>query len=89
VALVLSTMSAAVAAGGTVYIVYFACVPTTTLWRDLPEYTVDAYVTLLSLAGLVAGFVALARHNSRRLCTLALLISGWLFVFSALQGSTF
>jgi len=87
-ALALFTVCAVVAAGGTIYLVYFACVPLSTPWTSLPEYGLDGWVMLLALASLIAGGVALARHNSRRLCVTVLLMSGWLFIFACLHACT-
>jgi len=66
IALVSFTVSAVVAAGGVVYLVYFACIPSSTPWTSLPEYRLDGWVMFLALVSLVAGGVALARRNSRR-----------------------
>jgi hypothetical protein len=88
VALALSTASAMFAACGTVYLVYFACVPSSTPWTSLPEYSLDFYVMLLALTSLIAGCIALARGQSRRLCGTVLLTSAWLLVFSFLHAST-
>jgi hypothetical protein len=88
IALALFTVCAIAAAGGTIYLVYFACVPSSTPWTSLPEYGLDGWVMLLAVASLIAGGVALARRNSRRLCLTVLLMSGWLFIFAFLHAST-
>ena len=89
IALTLFTASAMLAAFGTLYLVYFTCVPSSTGWRDLPEYTLDFLVELLALPSVVAGFIALKRGHSRRLCGTVLLMAGWLLVFSFLHAMTF
>ena len=88
VALTLLTASAMVSAVGTVYLTYFACVPKSTVWTALPEYTLDSYVMLLAFSSLVAGFVALKRGHSRKLCGIVLLMSGWQLFFSLMHAAT-
>lgn len=88
IALTLCTASAMLAACGTVYLTYFACVPSSTPWTALPEYTLDFYVMLLAFSSLVAGLIALTRGHSRRLNGTVLLTSGWLLFFSLMHAST-
>ncbi len=88
VALTLLTASAMVNAVGTVYLVYFACVPKSTPWTALPEYRLDGYVLLLSFGSLIAGLVALKLGHLRKLCGIVLLASGWLLFFSFMHAMT-
>ncbi len=88
IALTMATGAAMVGACGTIYLTYFTCVPSSTPWTALPEYTLDAYVMLLALSGGIAGLVALVRGNSRRLCGLVLSISGWQLLFTFFHAST-
>ena len=88
IALTLCTASTLLAASGTVYLTYFACVPSSTPWTALPEYTLDAYVMLFALSSAVAGLIALKRGHSRGLNGPVLLISGWLLFFSFMHAST-
>lgn len=88
IALTLSTAAAISGACGTVYLVYFTCVASSTPWTALPEYKLDAYVLLLALSSMVAGLIALGRGHSRKICGTVLLTSGWLALFSFLHGLT-
>jgi hypothetical protein len=88
IALTFCTASALSAACGTMYLVYFTCVPSSTEWTALPEYRLDGYVILFSLISLVGCSVALMRGESRRLCRTVLLTSAWTFFFSFVHGMT-
>jgi hypothetical protein len=88
IALTLCTASAMLAACGTVYLTYFACIPSSTPWTALPEYTLDFYVMLLAFSSGVAGLIALTRGHSRGLNGTVLLTSGWLLLFSFVHAST-
>lgn len=88
VALTLFTAAAMSGACGTVYLVYFTCVPSSTPWTALPEYKLDSYILLLALSSIVAGLIALGRGHSRKICGTVLLMSGWLALFSLLHAMT-
>ena len=88
IALILCTVSALIGALGTVYLVYFTCVPRSTQWTALPEYRLDGCVMLFALGSVVIGFIALMRGHSRTLCGTVLLTSGWLIFFSIMHAST-
>jgi len=88
IALVLLTISAMVNAVGTVYLVYFACVPKSTSWTALPEYRLDAYVILFALGTVITGFVGLSQGNSRKLCGMVLLVCGWQLLFALMHAVT-
>ena len=75
-----------------VYLTYFACVPVSTRWRDLPEFTLSAWVGPLSLCTMVLGIIALARRSSRPIrgvVVLVLVMSVWLFMFGCYLGFSF
>jgi len=88
IALILCTASAMIGAFGTVYLVYFTCVPSSTPWTALPDYKLDFCVMLFALSSVVAGFIALMRGHSRTLCGTVLLTSAWLMFFSIMHAST-
>jgi hypothetical protein len=88
IALVCFTACATLSAAGTLYLAYFACVPSSTPWQLLPEFRLDACVIILAVASLISGFIALARGHSKLLFGIVLLASGWLFTFSVLHAIT-
>jgi hypothetical protein len=88
VALGLLTVSALVNAAGTVYLVYFACVPKSTSWTQLPEYSLDVWVMLLAFCSVLAGLLAFKRERSWGLCGIVWLMSGWQLFFSMMHAAT-